>query len=49
MTKVPGGVGGDSILKRNIYKSLKALAGNNESIFVILDDREDVWLNEITG
>ena len=43
------GVGGDSTLNINVFKSLKALAGENESIFVILDDREDVWFDEISG
>ena len=38
--------GGDATLRKNIFKSLKALAGDNEKIFVILDDRDDVWLNE---
>lgn len=39
--------GGDSTLQmHNVFKSLKALAGHNDSIFVILDDREDVWVNE---
>jgi hypothetical protein len=28
---------------KNVFKSLKALAGNNDRIFVILDDREDLW------
>ena len=42
------GFGGDSTLRKNIFKSLKALAGENESIFVILDDREDPWFNEVT-
>jgi hypothetical protein len=39
--------GGDATLKlHNVFKSLKALAGDNDKIFVILDDREDVWVNE---
>ena len=39
--------GGDSTLKiKDVFKSLKALAGDHEDIFVILDDRGDVWLNE---
>lgn len=29
---------------KNIFKSLKALAGDNDRIFVILDDRDDIWL-----
>ena len=44
-----GGVGGDSTLRKNIFKSLKALAGDNDSIFVILDDRDDPWFNEFTN
>lgn len=40
-------VGGDDTLKMSsIFKSLKALAGDNDRIFIILDDREDVWVNE---
>lgn len=31
---------------KNIFKSLKAFAGDNDKIFVILDDRDDVWLND---
>jgi len=27
-------------------KSLDALAGVNDNIYVILDDRQDVWLQE---
>lgn len=38
-----GGAGGDATLGMNIFKSLKALAGDNDRIFVILDDREDLW------
>ena len=39
--------GGDSTLKlKNVFKSLKALAGDNDRIFVIMDDRDDVWMNE---
>lgn len=42
-----GGGGGDITLKQmNVFKSLKALSGDREDIFVILDDRDDVWLNE---
>lgn len=39
------GAGGDATLKMyNVFKSLRSLAGDNDRIFVILDDREDVWL-----
>jgi hypothetical protein len=39
--------GGDITLKMmNVFKSLKALSGDWEDIFVILDDRHDVWFNE---
>lgn len=31
---------------KNVFKSLKALAGDNDRIFVILDDRDDVWMND---
>lgn len=42
--------GGDSTFKlKNTYKSLKTLAGNNDSIFAILDDRADFWFDENTG
>jgi hypothetical protein len=41
-----GGAGGDATLGMNIFKSLKALAGDNDRIFVILDDREDLWQNK---
>ena len=37
------GLGGDSTLKLNVFKSLKALAGDDDSLFVILDDRDDPW------
>lgn len=37
------GAGGDATLGMNIFKSLKALAGDNDRIFVILDDRDDLW------
>jgi hypothetical protein len=41
-----GGGGGDITLKMmNVFKTLKALSGDREDIFVILDDRYDVWLN----
>lgn len=39
--------GGDATLQmKNVFKTLKALAGDNEKIFVILDDRDDVWKDE---
>mmetsp|Transcript_24258 Transcript_24258/g.37405 ORF Transcript_24258/g.37405 Transcript_24258/m.37405 type:complete len:163 (-) Transcript_24258:1094-1582(-) len=38
------GGGGDSTLHmKSVYKSLKALAGDNDRIFAILDDRADPW------
>ena len=37
------GAGGNSTLNMGIFKTLKALAGDNDRIFVILDDREDIW------
>lgn len=41
-------MGGDSTLNlRNFLKTLKSLAGGDDSIFVIIDDRFDVWLEEI--
>ena len=50
MEKAEGGgtsSGGDITLKMmNVFKSLKALSGDREDIFVILDDRHDVWFNE---
>ena len=30
----------------NMQKSLQALAGDNDRIFIILDDRDDVWANK---
>jgi len=40
-------------LKLNVFKSLKALAGDDDSLFVIIDDRDDPWfieeINEETG
>ena len=33
----------------NVFKSLKALAGDNDNIFLILDDRDDLWRSEETG
>lgn len=45
--ELTGSSGGDSTLKlKNVFKSLKALAGDNDRIFVILDDRDDVWINK---
>ena len=42
-------MGGDSTLRMsNVYKSLKALAGDNDRIFVILDDRADPWQTQVT-
>jgi len=39
--------GGDATLKmKNVFKSLAALAGDNDKIFAILDDRDDVWRND---
>lgn len=40
-------MGGDITLKMmNVFKTLKALSGEREDIFVIIDDRDDVWLNQ---
>jgi hypothetical protein len=40
--------GGDSTLNlKNFTKSLSNLAGGDDSIFAIIDDRFDVWLQEI--
>lgn len=44
-----GGGGGDATLHMNVFKSLKALAGDNDHIFLILDDRDDLWRSEETG
>ena len=41
--------GGNATLKMNVFKSLKALAGDNDNIFLILDDRDDIWRSEETG
>ncbi len=42
------GQGGDSTLNmKNFTKSLKFLAGGDDSIFAIIDDRCDVWLQDI--
>ena len=44
------GMGGDSTFKvKNVFKSLKTLAGDNDTIFAILDDRDDFWFDEETG
>ncbi len=32
---------------KSFLKNLKALAGGDDSIFVIIDDRHDVWTEEI--
>jgi len=32
---------------KNFTKSLKNLAGGDDSIFAIIDDRFDVWLQDI--
>lgn len=32
---------------KSIIKSLSSLAGGDESIFIIIDDRSDVWTEEI--
>ncbi|CDW87741.1 tfiif-interacting component of the c-terminal domain phosphatase [Stylonychia lemnae] len=38
------GIGGDSTLNiKHFIKSLSSLAGGDESIFIIIDDRSDVW------
>ena len=40
--------GGDSTLNiKNFTKSLKDLAGGDDSIFAIIDDRSDVWQQEV--
>lgn len=41
-------VGGDSTLAihKGGFKSLRALSGGNDTIFAILDDRDDVWQDE---
>lgn len=42
--------GGDSTLNlKNFLKSLGSLAGGDDSIFVIIDDRYDVWMEETKG
>lgn len=41
-------MGGDITLKmKSILKSLNSLAGGDESIFIIIDDRSDVWTEEV--
>jgi hypothetical protein len=32
---------------KNFTKSLKDLAGGDDSIFAIIDDRSDVWMQEV--
>ena len=40
-------VGGDSTFSlKNCGKSLKTLAGDNDTIFAVLDDRDDFWQDE---
>lgn len=42
------GGGGDSTLNmKNFLKNLKSLTGGDDSIFVIIDDRSDVWTQEV--
>ena len=38
------GAGGNATLSMGVFKTLKALSGDNDRIFVILDDREDIWI-----
>lgn len=41
-------MGGDSTLKiKHFLKNLSALAGGDDSIFIIFDDRFDVWSEEV--
>lgn len=41
-------LGGDATLNlKNFTKSLSNLAGGDDSIFAIIDDRFDVWLQDI--
>jgi hypothetical protein len=43
-----GGSGGDATLNmKNFSKSLKDLSGGDDSIFAIIDDRSDVWLQDV--
>ena len=40
--------GGDKTLNiKNFMKNLKSLSGGDDSIFVIVDDRSDVWMEEV--
>lgn len=40
--------GGDATLNiKNFTKSLKDLAGGDDSVFAIIDDRSDVWQQEL--
>ena len=32
---------------KNFIKSLSSLAGEDENIFVIIDDRYDVWMEDV--
>ncbi len=42
------GEGGDSTINmKDFTKSLSNLAGGDDSIFAIIDDRYDVWLQDI--
>ena len=42
-----GGMGGDATLMlKNFIKNLSALAGGDDSIFIVIDDRVDVWTEE---
>eukprot|EP00347_Sterkiella_histriomuscorum_P012433 403368592 len=42
------GQGGDATLNmKHFIKSLSSLAGGDESIFIIIDDRSDVWTEEV--
>jgi|LauGreDrversion4_2_1035121.scaffolds.fasta_scaffold303109_2 hypothetical protein len=41
------GLGGDATLNmKNFLKSLSSLAGDDDTIFAIIDDRSDVWTQE---
>ena len=45
---IKGGQGGDSTLNmKNFVKSLSSLAGGDDTIFAIIDDRFDVWLQDV--
>jgi hypothetical protein len=40
-------MGGDATLNmKNFAKTLSSLAGSDDTIFVIIDDRFDVWTEE---